>query len=471
MSDKNFSPNDLGISEADWQQTPESVRTVVRSVDELRSELAKIKEQLNLDSDTSSKPPSSDKPRRNREKKGELPSSKKRGAQPGHKGRRRQPKPPNEVHEFRVHKPEACRHCGEALSGEDANPHRWQVTEIPPVKPIVTEHQIHTLQCTCGQTTRGQLPPEVAVSQFGPRLTALVGMLVGQERMSKRGVKRVLKTLFDVDISVGAVVARQREVSTSLAEPYEAVAAHVKTAASRNIDETPWRESWQRAWLWSVVSAEATLFHVSPNRKRSTAEALLGDDPDIITTSDRFTAYNRLDPQHHQTCWAHLLRAFKRFQMRDGPSTQVGRMLEIHGDYLLHRFREVERGHLSRADFLAEGPQHQAAIRHWLEMGCGLDHDQTAGTCRRLLRHWPILWTFTRFEGVEPTNNAVERALRHAVIWRKLSYGTASEDGSRFVERILTVIATARQQGVDLMHYLTDAMLAQRVGLAAPALL
>jgi len=468
MSDENFSPNDLGITEEDWQQTPAAVRVVLGI---LHGELAKIKEQLKLTSETSSKPPSSDAPRHNREKRGKLPSGKKRGAQPGRKGTYRKPKPPDEVSEFHVHSPETCQHCGEALAGEDAAPYRWQVTDIPRVKPIVVEHQIHTLTCACGKATRGQMPPEVASSQFGPRLTALVGMLIGQERLSKRGVKRVLKTVFDVDISVGAVVARQQEVSSSLAEPYEAVAAHVKTAASRNIDETPWRESGQLAWLWALVSAEATLFHISPNRKRATAEALLGDNPDALTTSDRFTAYNRLDPQRHQTCWAHLLRAFRRFQLRDGPSAQVGGMLDIYSDYLLHRWRDVKRGHLSRVDFLNEVPQHQAHIRHWLEIGSGLDQEQTAGTCRRLLRQWPILWTFTRFEGVEPTNNAVERALRHGVIWRKLCYGTASEHGSRFVERILTVIATARQQGVDLMGYLTDAMLARRAGFAAPALL
>ena len=277
MSDENFSPNDLGITEADWHQTPLSVRALVNR---LHQRMEKIEEQLKLNSDTSSKPPSSDAPRHKREKKGKLPSGKKRGAQRGHKGTNRKPKPPDEVSEFHVHRPETCQHCGDALAGEDAAPYRWQVTEIPPIKPIVIEHQIHTLTCACGKATRGQMPPEVANSQFGPRLTAMVGMLIGQERLSKWGVKRVLKTLFDVDISVGAVVARQQEVSGSLAEPYEAVAAHVKTAASRNIDETPWRESGQLAWLWALVSAEATLFHVSSNRKRATAEALLGDNPD-----------------------------------------------------------------------------------------------------------------------------------------------------------------------------------------------
>jgi transposase len=437
----------------------------------LQKRLEKIEEQLKLNSATSSQPPSSDKPRHKREKKGKLPSGKKRGAQPGHKGSRREPLPPDQVNEFRVYKPEACYHCGEALSGEDPQPRRWQVTDIPPICPVVTEHQVHTLTCHCGQTTTAALPPDVARSQFGPRITALVGMLIGQERLSKRQVKRVLKTLFGVEISVGAVVARQQEISQSLRPAYEAVSEHIRQSHNRNIDETPWDENWQRAWLWAVVGDAATVFRIAPRRNQATAQALLGNNPDAVSTSDRFTAYNSRDPEHHQTCWAHLVRAFRRFQLRDGPSQRIGVMLEIYADYLLHRWREVKRGHLSRDDFLAEVPQHQADIRHCLEVGACAPHTSTAGTCRRLLRQWPMLWTFTRYDGIEPTNNAAERALRHGVIWRKLCYGTASEAGSRFAERILTVVATARQQGRDLLAFLQAALSAHRQGAPIPSLL
>lgn len=276
-----------------------------------------------------------------------------------------------------------------------------------------------------------------------------------------------MKTLFGVDISVGAVVARQQEISRSLEPAYAAVSAHVHQSHNRNIDETPWDEAWQRAWLWSVVADEATVFHIAPRRDQVTAQSLLGDNPDSVSTSDRFTAYNGLDP----ACWAHLIRAFRRFQLRDGPSQRVGGMLEIYGDYLLHRWRAVKRGHLSRDDFLTEVPQHQADIRRWLEIRACTPHTATAGTCRRLLRQWPILWTFTRYEGVEPTNNAVERTLRHGVIWRKLCYGTASEPGSRFVERILTVVATAHQRQRDLLDFLYTALSAHRHGTSIPALL
>jgi len=469
MSDTNLPPQELGISKADWQQTPPSVRAVLRA---LHQRLTKLEEQLQLNSDNSSQPPASDRPRHQREKKGRLPSGKKRGGQPGHRGHSRQPVPPEGVSEFRMYKPDKCGHCGEALSGNDPTPYRWQVTDLPPIEPVIIEHQVHRLRCRCcGQTTRGQLPPEVACSQFGPGVTAVVGLLIGQERLSKRQVKRVLKTMFGIKIAVGSVVARQQEISDSLAGAYETVQAHVHQAAHRNIDETPWREGWQRAWLWSVATPAATLFRVADKRDAAVAQELLGASTDQVSTSDRFTAYNWLDDEQHQTCWAHLLRTWRRFQLRDGPSVQVGGMLEIHTDYLLHRWRELQRGHLSWFDFLAEVPQHQRAIHHWLEIGARLDHKTTAATCRRLLRHQPMLWTFTRYAGVTPTNNAVERALRHGVIWRKLCYGTASERGSRFVERLLTVIATSRQQGYDVLDFLSAALLASRHGEVGPQLL
>jgi transposase len=192
MSDTNVPPPDLGITEADWQQTPASVRAVVRA---LHQRLSKLEEQLQLNSDNSSQPPASDKPRHQREKKGKLPSGKQRGGQPGHRGQSRRLVPPEGVSEFRVHKPEHCRHCGEALSGDDPAPYRWQVTDLPPIQPLVIEHQVHRLRCRCcGQTPRGQLPSDVACSQFGPGVTAVVGVLISQELYGFSG-SRFLVTL------------------------------------------------------------------------------------------------------------------------------------------------------------------------------------------------------------------------------------------------------------------------------------
>ena len=113
----------------------------------------------------------------------------------------------------------------------------------------------------------------------------------------------------------------------------------------------------------------------------------------------------------------------------------------------------------------------RTSVRSLLGSGAGCRCARTAGVCRELLAVEPALYTFAAVEGVEPTNNAAERALRHAVCWRKTSYGTDSAGGSRFVERVLTVVATCRQQGRDVLAFLTDAIQAARTGTAPPSLI
>ena len=469
MSDMSFSPQDLGIAEEDWQQTPPSVQAAIGA---LQARIAKLEEQLGLNSENSSKPPSSDQPGHKREEQGKPPSGKKRGGQPGHKGHHRQRVPAEEVNEFRIYKPEGCAHCGEALTGEDATPYRWQVTELPPIKPLVVEHQVHSLCCaSCGQTTRGKLPPEVARSQFGERLSAFLGLLMGQYRLSKRQVAGLMQDAFGVSIAPSSVVNRQTEISASLAEPVKEVAEQVKQAQRRNIDETSWREAAQGSQLWGVVTEAATLFRIVGSRSSAVAVELLGQTDSGVTTSDRWSAYNFLRGTRHQTCWAHLLRHFKRLALRDTASVRVGAMLVLYSEYLLHRWRQVRVGKLPRSDFLAEVPQHRHDVQTWLEQGTAVAHPQTAALCRGLLKHFEMLWTFTRYANVEPTNNAAERALRHGVIWRKLCYGTDSPGGSRFVERMLTVLATCRQQNHALLDFLQQSLVAQRHGRDAPRLL
>jgi len=471
MDDKTFSPQDLGITEQDWQQTPPAVRAVVQSIGTLQAEITKLKEQLNLSSSTSSKPPSSDEPRHKRPKADKATSGKKRGGQPGHKGHRRPLVPPKDVTEFHIYKPEVCRHCGDALHGDDPSPYRWQVTEIPPIQPIIIEHQVHRLSCAgCGKSTRGTLPSAVARSQFGERLSALVNLLVGQYRLSKRLVSRLLSEVLDVQMAASSVVSRHKEMAEGLQSAYTEVAASIKTAARRNIDETGWRETGQGSQLWGVVSEAATLFRIVASRASTVAEDLVGTDSHGITTSDRWSAYHFLRGERHQTCWAHLLRHFKRLELRDSESAEVGAWLVQYSTYLLHRWRQVRDGHLARSDFDAEVPQHRHDIEHWLQRGAMLKHKKSAGLCRGLLQHPEILWTFTHHADIEPTNNEAERALRHGVIWRKLCYGTDSASGSRFAERILTVLATCRQQNRDVFSFLYESLTAHRHGRDAPML-
>jgi len=477
MSDDLQLPPDLPIPPEDWTQTPVSVKAVLlllyEEVQTLKQEVADLKEQLNLNSGNSSKPPSSDKPGK-KEKRRKLGSGKKRGGQPGHKGRTRKLLPAEQVDEFVIHKPVCCQVCGALLLGDDPHPHRHQVTEIRRIETRVTEHQVHTVECLhCGADNRGQLPNEVASSQFGETLVGLIGLLMGVYRLSKRQVPQILGDLGGPTISVGSVVNQQKVVSAALAEPVRAAGEIVQEQPVRYIDETGWKQHHQEcsSYLWTVVTNAGTVFRIAASRSGQIARDLLGASESNYAVSDRYSAYNSLPKERHQTCWAHLLRHWQRIAGRDRDSRRVGLNLVIYTEYLLYRWGRVRDGTMAREEFLVEVPALQEKIRHWLEVGACCSHPKTAKTCRQLLRQESILWTFTQHEGIEPTNNAAERALRHAVIWRKLCHGTQSEAGSRFVERILTVVETRRQQGQNPLDFIRDAIAAHRRGMPAPSLI
>ena len=477
MNDDTQRPPDLPISPEDWEQTPPGVRAVLlllyQQVQILEREVADLKEQIKLHSGNSSQPPSSDKPGK-KEKCRKSGSGKKRGAQPGHQGTTRKLLPLDQVDQIIIHKPEACAGCGALLLGADPHPQRHQVTEIRRIETTVTEHQVHEIACLkCGTQNRGQLPEEVASSQFGETLVGMIGMLMGVYRLSKRQVVQILRDLGGPAISVGSVVNQQQVVSASLAEAVAEAYDVVHQQPTRYIDETGWKQHHQErsSYLWTVVTQAVTVFRIAASRSGRVARDLLGTSEQNYSVSDRYSAYNGLPKDRHQTCWAHLLRHWKRMVGRGGDSRRVGMNLVIYTEYLLYLWGRVRDGTMSREEFLAEVPELREKTHYWLDVGACCSHPKTAKTCRQLLKQQSILWTFTQHEGVEPTNNAAERALRHAVIWRKLSHGTQSEAGSRFVERILTVVETRRQHGQNPLDFIRDAVVAYRRGLPAPSLI
>ncbi len=476
MNDDLQIPPDLPISQKDWAQTPASIKAVLLllhgQVHTLIQEVATLKEQINLNSGNSSKPPSSDKPGKKESHK-KLGSGKTRGAQKGHKGTTRKLLPLDQVDQVIIHKPETCKDCGALLLGADLQPHRHQVTEIRRIETTVTEHQVHSVECVnCGTHNRGQLPQDVASSQFGESLVGMIGLLMGVYRLSKRQVVQILNDWGGPNISLGSVVNQQKVVSESLAEAVKETYETVQQQPVRYIDETGWKQHHQNrsSYLWAVVTNTATVFKIAASRSGQVARDLLGESEQNYSVSDRYSAYNGLPKDRHQTCWAHLLRHWKRIAGRGGDSYEVGMYLEMHTEYLLYLWGRVRDGTMTRGEFLQYVPDIQQKIRHWLDIGACCSHPKTAKTCRRLLKQETILWTFTRHEGIEPTNNAAERALRHAVIWRKLCHGTQSEAGSRFVERILTVVETCRQQGQNPLDFIQKAVAAHRRGLPTPSL-
>lgn len=433
-----------------------------------RARIEAIEEKLGLDSDNSHFPPSSDGPSKGkRVRKG---SGKSRGGQPGRKGKRRHFVPLEEVDKVVPVRPDACGDCGGRLGPSDRPPVRHQVWDLPEeLRCNVTEYQLEHRFCgRCQSSTRAELPAGVGTSSFGKNVHAMVGYLSGSLRLSDRQVQELLHQVFGLRLATGTVANLRKDVSAALAEPVEAVRRHIRQAEVVHADETYWREEGARAWLWTAVTPEATTFQVRLGRATAYAKELLGKGFSGTLVSDRMGSYRWV--QKRQVCWAHLIRDFRRIADRGGRSEPIGRRLEELGEQVLRDWRRVRRGQLALSSYRTYASAWRAEIRDLLDKGLGVGHARTEGTCLAMRSVEPYLWTFLRTPGVEPTNNAAERALRTAVIWRKTRLGTQSVEGSDFVERILTTTTTLRQQGRGALEYLKAAVTAWLDDQSAPAL-
>jgi transposase len=457
-----------GISEEDWAATPLAVRVLVA---ELLQRVARLETHLNQTSRNSSKPPSSDppqaKPRATKE-----PTGRKSGGQPGHTGHRRQLKPESEVDQIIDVRPEQCGQCGTLLLGEDEAPERHQVTDLPRITPMVTEYRRQCLRCVaCGASTQAQWPTTMPVGQFGPRVQATVGYLTGRIGASQREVQEILATLCQTDVSVGSIATLERAVSAALAAPVAAAERYVQRQPVRNADETSWREKTKRLWLWISVTPLVTIFRLLKTRGAAGAKELLGAEVWGTIGTDHYAGYHWLEPRQRQLCWAHLKREFVAWSERAGETARIGLALLAVEKQLFTLWYRVRDGTLAWADFQVAMLPLMAHVRTLLQEGAAEADAKAQGTCRNLLKREAALWTFVWETGVEPTNNCAERPLRRAVLWRRRSFGTQSEAGSQFVERILTAVTTLRQQRRDVLAYLTAACAAAICKEPPPSLL
>lgn len=424
-------------------------------VEKHEARIADLEAQLRQNSRNSSKPPSSDGPHV-KPAPGRTSSGRKRGGQPGHTKRERTILSPDEVHD---HKPLKCHHCDAALTGSDPDCWIEQVIELPVKLRHVVHHRRHTLTCPdCHFATTASL---ATPGGFGPRFQAVVAYLSGVGRLSKRVIRQFFADVCDIPLSLGMVSKLERKTSTALA-PLHAEALTVTQKQNANIDETGWRQGTKRAWLWVARTAKATAYLIRPTRSRVAFNDLRPTKVGILTT-DRYPVYDHRPVDRRQLCWAHLRRDFQAMIDRDDTGAGTGRDLLLNADVLFQHWKRVRDGTLTRTGF----HKHYASwlrdeVRSLLVRGTTCGSKKTQIVCNELLSIEEAMWTFTRHDGIEPTNNAAERSLRHAVCWRKTSFGTDSEVGSRFVERILTVSATARQYGRDVLATLTQAIQAFR---------
>lgn len=456
------------------RQRDDTIRKLQQQNAELRRQLQAERERSRRDTTNTSTPPSQNPLDGRKPARTKKPSGRKRGGQPGHADTSPGSFPPEQLTEPPIPcVPDTCQHCQSPLAGAPAEDGVFtihQVVELPPLTPEIREYHRQTCTCEhCGQTTLGPLPDGVPTGGYGPRLQAFVALCTSCYHLSKRQVEELLNLTFDIPIALGTICNLEQRVSAAVAEPVAEAQRHVAQAAVVNADETSWPEQPNKGWLWAGVTAAVAVFLVRRRRDLASAQALLGEHFAGVLGCDRYGAYRWVG--RRQLCWAHLDRDWQALIDRGGTSRRLGRQLAKRTDELFHLWHRVRDGTLRRSIFEIDAKPLRSAVADCLRQGARCAHPRTAGTCADILAQEEALWTFVDVPGVEPTNNAAERVLRQAVLWRRKSFGTRSPKGSRFVERLLTVVATCRLQGRNVLDYLTAACTAALTNHPAPSLL
>ena len=431
--------------------------------------------RLEKNSQNSSKPPSTDKPSALKQKKQK--KKRKAGGQPGHKGTYRQLIPLEDVTEVIHVYPETCYMCNKELEkGKRARvvkpPFRWQVTEIPPITPTVTEYQCFSVKCKCGHTNKAQLPQGLSNSAFGPRLTAIIAYLVSVHHISRRGAEDLCRTLLGVNICLGSITKLLVDMSTALGPATTQLQEAVQIEPVINVDETGWRDRW----MWIFVASSFIYFKVACSRSSQVLIKVLGNSYSGIICADRWGAYTKYHKGLMQICWAHLKRDFQWIgdigqKYKSSDAMLFAKKIKKLMKRMMALWRTFKNGTISRRSLINKSKGVRSSIVKHLDYFKNSEDKHVRSLCRKLLKRQEHLFTFIFYEGVEPTNNSSERGIRPAVQWRKVCFGNRSEDGAIFTERLLTATRTCWLQNRNSLEFLVDTISAFRAASQVPFLL
>jgi transposase len=444
-------------------------------ISQLETRIGALEARLNNNSSNSSQPPSSDKPWDKQKKPLPPPdkkSGKKQGGQPGHLGRHRPLLPADQVDATVDYSAKQCMKCGDELSAQSeiGEIERYQTSEIPPVKTVVTEHRACDRRCKCGTINKGRLPAAVRKSAFGPVAQALVGTLAGRYQMPRSATRECLDQIFGLQMSEGTIQHILENVGNVLEAPYNEALQAVREAYLRHFDETPWYIKNKYAQLWVGTCKIATVFKIAESRGSVVFIAWFGLEylKFGYSVTDRYAGYNPAIPHKLRgICHAHLRRDFKSLEKKGGYIGIIGGALYVQHEAFFSARHRLEIGAIDRAAFDEQATSIQSAMHNLLQRGI----NGGSGKCVNMLTYWEPMWKFLTVPDMEPTNNAAERALRPAVIHRKRSLGTRSSAGSQFIERIMTVVETGKKHGRNIYEFLVDTLRAAIAGDQPPTLI
>lgn len=466
----------LAIRDARIQDLEQAVVALTQQTAALSKEAEQARERLNQNSHNSNRPPSSDPPgsagASSSRNKGGGGRGRKRGGQPGHRGHHRDLLPEAHVDQVVDLFPPECENCWASLpQTQDGEPKRYQHTELPAIKPHTTEVRRHTVECpACGYKTCAAYDPnKIPASPFGPRLMSAIALLTGVYHLSRRQTVDLLSDVLGSELSLGAVSAVEARVSEAVVPAVDEAWQRVDDAAVKHTDGTGWLKAGALLAVWTIATTMATVFKIVASGSKEFLKPLFGALKGILV-SDRAGALTFWAMEWRQICWAHLLRRFVSFSQRDGPAGAIGRQLLDYTGILFQYWQDFRAGKLPRDKLrLWMGPL-RTQVEALLEKAVAANMAGLSGSCADMLEHRAALWTFLDREDVEPTNNHAEQELRGFVLWRKKCFGTQSERGNLFAERLMTVKHTARKQRKNVLEFLTRCCQAQRDGTPPPSL-
>jgi hypothetical protein len=481
MKENSLFANYKNFSQEELEKLP--AEELARVLYELLQEWNKLNQRLNQDSTNSHRSPSTDGPEAKAKHKAESKAShskhgsRKQGAQPGHQPVEQPFVPIEQVETIEDYKPDHCEHCGHPLEGvpDDPNPYCKQLFDFEIVLHVIEMHQ-HSLTCPCcGEITKGTLPEKAQGSIYSANVVALVGVLTGLYQISRRMAAMFIKEIIGIPISVGSVSNLEKELTESASPVMDEIEEVAQKAEQGNADETGFgMEHGKQGWLWVLVTSVAVLFRLLGSRSGACARKILGSFEGILT-SDRWGGYNWFNAEKRQICWAHLKRDFQAICELGAKGEAIGKALlkQVKLMFRLwYRFKkwkasqEAKGKKVSMTVLEAQMQPIRKRIKVLLEEG----KREGIKKCETILKVEESLWTFLREDGVEPTNNAAEQAIRPAVLWKKRSFGVESERGARYVESMLSIWMTSRRNGVNPIQFLGEMVKSSRSDLPAPSI-